>query len=82
MARIDFSHLEKRERERHSLQTSVLASYSTFIVDGEKYFQLDTYGTKDRQIVGQSSQKVQFSKQTAEKLIDILQHEFKLLRRI
>jgi hypothetical protein len=43
---------------------------------GEKYLQLDTYGSKHRQEQGKQSQTLRFSPEAIEQLKIILQREF------
>ena len=76
MARI--SKIEKLERNRNSVHTEVECTYSTFYESGEKYIQIDTYGTEQRQVKKQPSQKIQFDKETAISLINIIKKEFVL----
>ena len=69
MARINVSEMEKIEKLRNSVQEEVQATYSTFISNGEKYFQIDMYGSKER---------LQLDKNNAKVLIDLLKVEFNL----
>ena len=68
--------LEKIEMERNTKQGEVRATYCIFEKDGEKYFQIDTYGSEEREFVGQPSQKIQFNGAFAKKLVSILVEEF------
>ena len=59
--------------ERHS-QTD-----STYLMgerDGEQIIQLNTSGSAHREMVGATSQTLQFDKKAAKELFDILKHEF------
>jgi hypothetical protein len=78
MARIDEKHLNQKNQERCTVHENVNAAYFFFDDAGEKYFQIDTYGSPDREVQGVPSQKVQFDKKTAEILIEILKKGFKL----
>jgi len=62
--------------DRNTKQDTVHATYGIFEKEGEKYFQIDTYGSPDREYVGQPSQKIQFDRKFAKKLISILNNEF------
>jgi len=75
MARIDFSNIRRVQKDGkvHDVAT---ATYNFFDNCGEKYFQLDTYGTPNRKVPNQPSQKIQFNKETAERLIKLLSKEF------
>jgi len=77
-------YLKEFKRTKNNIHEPVPATYQTFLGDDNKmYFQLDTY-TKNTKIdtVGfleQSSNKIQFDKETAEKFINLLKSEFKIL---
>ena len=66
---------ESRNFRKH---TSGEASYSVAVLDNEKIFQIQTYGSPERQSKGVVSQVIQFDKQQAIELIAILQQEFNL----
>ena len=68
--------LEKIEMDKNTKQGVVQASYCVFEKDGEKYFQIDTYGSQDREYVGQPSQKIQFDRKFAKELVSLLISEF------
>jgi len=74
MSRI--TSIEKIDTEKNNKQGEVPATYCVFEKDGEKYFQIDTYGSPDREYVGQPSQKIQFNGKFAKELVSILIHEF------
>jgi hypothetical protein len=73
MGRITF--IEKKDMNRNNIQGEVSATYSTFERGGEKYFQIDTYGTENREYIGQPSQKIQFDRVFAKKLVSVLIEE-------
>ncbi len=70
--------MEKIEKLRNSVQEEVQATYTTFISNGEKYFQIDTYGTKERVFSGKVSQVIQLDRKNAQVLIDLLKTEFNI----
>ncbi len=72
------SKISKIEKNRDSIHVDVECTYSVFENFGKKYFQIDTYGTEQRQVKNQPSQKIQFDKEFAVQLIDILKKEFNL----
>ena len=76
MARLNVSGMEKIEKTKNSVQEEVAATYSTFIKDNEKYFQIDMYGSKERVFTGKVSQVVQLDKENAIQLITLLQEVF------
>lgn len=51
-------------------------TYSVTIVDNEKFFQIDTYGTEGS--TAGAKQTIQFDKQRAVELVEILKREFNL----
>jgi hypothetical protein len=59
-------------------QDCVDAAYSSFIEEGEKLFQIVTYGSSTRVTQGVVSQTIRFDKKTAEKLVTLLTKEFSL----
>jgi hypothetical protein len=69
--------LERKTIGRKSKHTEVECTYSE-ISDclGEKYLQIDTYGSKSRQEPGSKSQTLRFSSEAIEQLKIILQREF------
>ena len=78
MAQIDINNFEKKIKEKNSIQGKINSSYSVFDINGEKYFQIDMYGSSDRQIPGKTSQTIQFDKNAAKKIIEILSKEFNI----
>ena len=70
--------ISRIEKNRNSVHTDVERTYSVFVNAGKKFFQIDTYGTDQRQVKNQPSQKIQFDKDFAVQLIDILKKEFNL----
>ena len=54
------------------------ASYSVGYFEGETIFQIQTYGSPDRQAKGVASQTIQFDKTQAAELIVLLKKEFNL----
>jgi len=70
MSRI--TNIERIEMDRNLKQGEVDATYCIFEKDGEKYFQIDTYGSENREFIGQPSQKIQFDRKFAKELVSIL----------
>ena len=69
---------ERKSMERNVIHGAISATYAPFEANGEKYLQIDTYGSDSRDIPGKKSQSVQFNKQSAAELIAILRREFDL----
>jgi len=70
--------MEPKELAFASKQKPVEATYSSFELDGERLFQIDTYGSAERKLVGKRSQSLRFDRQAASKLIKLLKQEFEL----
>jgi len=68
--------IEKIEMNKNTRQGEVYATYCIFEKNGDKYFQIDTYGSENREYVGQSSQKIQFDRKFAKELVSLLIKEF------
>jgi hypothetical protein len=52
-------------------QSEVEATIGLIEVDGEKFIQIDTYGSRDRVIPGKISQSLRLSKSAFEQLVDL-----------
>ena len=66
--------LERLDLDRDSKHTEVSATYS--IVEdqkGEKYLQIDTYGSAFRKIPGKKSQSIRFSPEAIKQLKSIIE---------
>lgn len=63
-----------REEKNFRKQDARETSYSAAVVDGEKLFQIQTYGAAGSS--GTAKQVIQFDKQRAVELIAILKREF------
>ncbi len=78
MAGINKEHLIRTDKERNYVHKNVQATYTVFEVEGKKYFQIDTFGREERKIPGKTSQSIQFDRETAEYLLDLLKREFNI----
>ncbi len=58
------------------IHDKVYTTYTVFDTAGNRYVQIDTYGKIDRENPEKISQSIQFDKQTAEFLVDLLKKEF------
>ncbi len=54
----------------------VECGYKTFVVDGQTYLQLDTYGSEERKIQGKVSQSIQLDVTSAAYLMGVLRRTF------
>lgn len=78
MALITKENLTKVDKERNCIHNKVRATYSVFTGDGNKYFQIDTYGSPNRELKGKISQSIQLNKESAEELIKLLTDTFEI----
>lgn len=69
------SKLEKESRKIRK-QATGRTTYSTMIIDGEKLFQIQSYSGSG--LTDGAKQTMQFNKNGAEQLIEILKEEFNL----
>ena len=79
MAQISLESIERIEKSRNTLHEKVSSTYTVFEKDGQKYFQLDTYGRDDRENPEKISQSIQLDEETARYLVRLLIQEFDLL---
>ena len=78
MAQIDINNLKKVNKERNTIHDEVYATYTVFDNNGEKFFQIDTYGKAERMNPEKISQSFQFNRETASHLVNLLIEEFDL----
>lgn len=73
MALIGELNRKVKNRQVHKLTD---ADYDIFINDGQKYLQIDTYGSADREDVGKVSQSIQLNEEVAKQLLQVIKNEF------
>ena len=78
MARIDLETIKRIDKDRNTIHTKVYTTYTEFEADGQKYFQIDTYGKSGREMPEKISQSIQFDKDSAQFLVELLRKEFDL----
>lgn len=78
MAQIIVQHLKKVEKHRNNVHEKVFGTYTIFEENGEKYFQMDTYGKTEREMPEKISQSIQFNKENAKHLVNLLIREFEI----
>lgn len=66
---------EVKETRAPHKQTDCTATIATGS-DGKRYLQLDTYGSTDRQQPNKLNQSLQFSRSSAESLLNLLRKAF------
>jgi hypothetical protein len=74
MARI--ISIEKRYMDKNTKQGEAPATYCFFEKEGTNFFQINTYGSPDRECVGKASQTIQFDGEFAKELVSILRENF------
>lgn len=78
MALIKKENIKKLEKTRNTVHQPVQSTYTVFEKDGKKFFQIDTYGTSDREMPEKISQSIQLDKGMSEYLIELLKREFNI----
>ena len=78
MAQIDINKIEKLTKDRNTIHDKVYTTYSSFDSYGTHYVQIDTYGRSDRELPVKISQSIQFDKETAAYIVNLLKREFDL----
>ncbi|MGI6366611.1 MAG: methionyl-tRNA formyltransferase [Bacillota bacterium] len=78
MVMINPDLFERIEKNRNTIHEAVRATYSTFVKNGQVYFQIDTYGSTVREMRDKVSQSIQLDKQMAAILVDMLRATFHL----
>lgn len=76
MAQISLESIKKIDKQRNTVHDKVHTTYTIFEMDGETYVQLDTYGRIDRETPDKSSQTIQFNRETAKFIVNLLTNEF------
>jgi hypothetical protein len=69
----EFTQIQKETNRVHE---TVECGWTGFESDGETYLQLDTYGSRGRQIPGKVSQSIQLDRAAAAKLLRIIRRTF------
>jgi hypothetical protein len=68
--------IELKQLEKVTRHTEVSATVALVEADGEKYIQIDTYGSADREIPGKISQSLRISKEAWHELVAIAARHF------
>jgi hypothetical protein len=61
---------------KEAAHTEVQATYSVITVDGEKFLQIDTYGSPTRKMPGKKSQSIRFSQEALNAISRVIKAEF------
>jgi hypothetical protein len=67
---------EEKELDRQSKHSEVEATISLVEADGEKFVQIDTYGSPNRAMPGKVSQSLRLSKSAFEQLVNLAEKHF------
>ena len=76
MAQINLKNFKRIDKQRNAVHDRVYTTYTVFEEGGEKYFQIDTYGSVHRENPGKISQSIQLDRNTAQYLVNLLTQEF------
>lgn len=76
MALIKKDKFDRIQKQKNSIHDETYCTYTIFVEESQKYFQLDTYGSSNRKIPDKVSQSIQLDKQSAAKLVELLKTEF------
>lgn len=79
MALITKDNIKKIDKDRNCVHNKVKATYTVFTSDGEKYFQIDTYGSPNRELKNKISQSIQLDKESAKEIIKLMMDAFDIL---
>ena len=69
-------NLKLKEPERSLPQKDAECSIILGAIDGEKFVQLDSYGSEDREFIGKRSQSMRFTKDAFDQLVRLGQSHF------
>lgn len=78
MALLDNKNFKLVNKQKNNVHQKTTAEYTYFDVQGNRFFQIDTFGTVGRQNPHKCSQSIQIDKDMAKDLILILQKTFKI----
>ena len=70
------NQMVQENKSRYNIHKKTECNYYILVESGEKYLQLDTFGSNDREIAGKVSQSIQFSPDAIKQLKKILDREF------
>ncbi|MCO7237922.1 hypothetical protein [Aeromicrobium sp. CnD17-E] len=69
-------NLHATSAERNSLHVETDGGWRTFVVDGRRLLQIDTYGSDERIRAGHVSQSIQLDEARAKQVLDIIRQSF------
>lgn len=70
--------MDRSSKERNQVHAPVSCTYTDFAnpMTGDRYLQLDTFGTRDRDFPGKTSQSIQLNRDSALQLKRIIEQLF------
>ena len=76
MALLTPNSIKRISKDRVNIHKKVDATYTVFKYKGKTYFQLDTYGSRTREMKGKISQTILFDEETAGELLKLIEDAF------
>lgn len=76
MAKVIIKDMSRIEKQNNRVHEDVRATFTTFLYNGKKYFQIDTYGSINREHTEKISQSFQIDADSAKLLIELFHKEF------
>lgn len=76
MARLSADKLSPIEKERNTIHDFTEATYTVFRSGEDLFFQIDTYGRSSRKMPEKISQSIQFDRDSAKALYELLGKTF------
>lgn len=70
--------LSRTKKERKSIHKPTNATYTTFVLRGKRYLQINTYDSDDCVMPEKVSQSIQFDGGTAKIIVELLKKKFYL----
>jgi hypothetical protein len=68
--------IEHLKLERDAVHSEAACTYSIITDNGTQYLQIDTYGSKERQIPGKKSQSIRFAPEAIQQLRELIAKHF------
>ena len=75
MALITIDSISRQDKDKYRIHEIIEGSYTFFEIDGRKFLQIETYGSKNRKTLNKQSQVIQIDQDTALFLFDQFLHE-------
>jgi hypothetical protein len=70
------TELTELHKDRNRVHGAVECGYTVFEERGERYLQLDTYGSPERKIPGKTSQSIQLNAESAARVNALIEKVF------